>query len=232
MNARSTAVGEEWLVLPSEVKDRALVERRRAQLVKASLQLFAQRGYHPTSVRDIARSVGVSVGSVYTYFSSKEDILEFACGQMAAQFTSRFEELRASSLEGSTLECLRRAFSLLIELVDAESDLHLVVYRESSALAAGARRRMTAVERMLSEVFGALLREGMASGQVRSHDVALRAQTAVFLAQMWALKRCWLASHLDRERFITEQFQLLVGDIALQAPSRPGPADSDPSVDR
>jgi AcrR family transcriptional regulator len=207
--------------LRSEVKDQALVERRRAQLVDASIRLFARHGYHPTSVRDIARAVGVSVGSVYTYFPSKEDILEFACGQMAAEFAVRFDYFLTNTdtntdqdQDRSALLRLRQAFGMLVEMVEAHSDLHLVVYRESSALAPRARRRITDFEVLIREIFAALLREGIATGEVRPHDVALRAQTAVFLAHMWALKRWWLGAYTSLEHYADEQFHLLVGDIA------------------
>jgi AcrR family transcriptional regulator len=233
MNARSAvaAVASETGGLRSDVKDQALVERRRAQLVDASIRLFARQGYHPTSVRDIARAVGVSVGSVYTYFPSKEDILEFACGQMAAEFAVRFDHFLTNTntntdrgqdqdQEDSALVRLRQAFGMLVEMVEAQSDLHLVVYRESSALAPRARRRITDFELLIREIFAGLLREGIARGEVRPHDVALRAQTAVFLAHMWALKRWWLGAYTSLEHYADEQFHLLVGDIAPSTSDR------------
>jgi AcrR family transcriptional regulator len=48
---------------------------RRAQLMTAATALFADRGYHPTSVSDIVDSLGVGKGVFYWYFSSKEELL-------------------------------------------------------------------------------------------------------------------------------------------------------------
>jgi len=47
---------------------------RREQLLKTAFQLFATRGYRGTSVRDIARGVGVTEGLLYHYFSSKAEL--------------------------------------------------------------------------------------------------------------------------------------------------------------
>src|SRR5689334_6235899 len=48
---------------------------RREQLIRAAAQLFAERGYHPTSVADIVEHLGVGKGVFYWYFSSKEELL-------------------------------------------------------------------------------------------------------------------------------------------------------------
>jgi AcrR family transcriptional regulator len=48
---------------------------RRHQLMDRAATLFAERGYHPTSVADIVSSLGVGKGVFYWYFSSKEELL-------------------------------------------------------------------------------------------------------------------------------------------------------------
>jgi AcrR family transcriptional regulator len=48
---------------------------RREQLITCAARLFAERGYHPTSVADIVEALGVGKGVFYWYFSSKEELL-------------------------------------------------------------------------------------------------------------------------------------------------------------
>jgi AcrR family transcriptional regulator len=50
-------------------------KERRRQLMDHAAELFAERGYHPTSVADIVESLGVGKGVFYWYFSSKEELL-------------------------------------------------------------------------------------------------------------------------------------------------------------
>jgi AcrR family transcriptional regulator len=50
-------------------------QERRDQLIRCAAQLFAERGYHPTSVADIVECLGVGKGVFYWYFSSKEELL-------------------------------------------------------------------------------------------------------------------------------------------------------------
>jgi AcrR family transcriptional regulator len=48
---------------------------RREQLIRTGAQLFAERGYHPTSVADIVSAIGVGKGVFYWYFKSKDELL-------------------------------------------------------------------------------------------------------------------------------------------------------------
>jgi AcrR family transcriptional regulator len=49
-------------------------QQRREQILSAAMACFARQGYHATSMDDVVRESGLSVGAIYTYFSSKEDL--------------------------------------------------------------------------------------------------------------------------------------------------------------
>lgn len=49
--------------------------RRRQELVDTAANIFAEKGYHATSVQDIASELGILKGSIYYYIDSKEDLL-------------------------------------------------------------------------------------------------------------------------------------------------------------
>ncbi len=51
-------------------------EVTRQKIMDSALELFANEGYHPTSISDIARKAGVSKGLMYNYFESKEVLLK------------------------------------------------------------------------------------------------------------------------------------------------------------
>ncbi len=69
-------------------------EERRAQIVRAAVKLFAERGYARTTTRDIAREAGISEGTIYRHFTSKQDLLSSfiestALQSLQAQFAAR-----------------------------------------------------------------------------------------------------------------------------------------------
>ena len=71
--------------IPTQVKDPDLVKRRRRRIADAAVQLFIEKGFHKTTTRQIARASGSSIGSLYEYFASKEDILYMVCESILAE---------------------------------------------------------------------------------------------------------------------------------------------------
>jgi AcrR family transcriptional regulator len=74
-----TMTGSKIEEIPTQIKDKALVARRRRQIVDAAVELFMQKGFHKTTTRQIAKAAGVSIGLLYEYISTKEDILYLVC---------------------------------------------------------------------------------------------------------------------------------------------------------
>jgi AcrR family transcriptional regulator len=60
--------------VPTQVKNLDLVAQRRHQIIEAAVPLFVAHGFHKTTTRQIAKAAGFSVGSMYVYLNSKEDI--------------------------------------------------------------------------------------------------------------------------------------------------------------
>ena len=67
-------------------------EKRREEILNACFTSFAQRGYAAVTMRDLARVSGVSTGSLYHYFSTKEDIFQQMFVQLNQQDTMRATE--------------------------------------------------------------------------------------------------------------------------------------------
>ena len=68
--------------IPTTVKDQDLVAQRRGEIVDVATRLFLERGFHNTSIRDIARACPFNLASLYMYVSSKEDILFLVAQQL------------------------------------------------------------------------------------------------------------------------------------------------------
>ncbi len=57
------------------IKDTALIERKRKIIIKAANKLFVKKGFHKTSISEIAKESGLTTGTLYNYIRQKEDVL-------------------------------------------------------------------------------------------------------------------------------------------------------------
>lgn len=57
------------------MRDEERSDRRRAEILAAASRVFAERGYHRTTVRQVAREAGIADGTIYLYFGSKQEVL-------------------------------------------------------------------------------------------------------------------------------------------------------------
>jgi TetR/AcrR family transcriptional regulator, cholesterol catabolism regulator len=92
---------------------KAQKEATRTRVIEAARDLFETQGYQDTTIREIARQAAVSVGSVFTNFSSKGEILSQV---MADRLDGLYAELDrvAPHLRGSTADRLRSLFAIHI----------------------------------------------------------------------------------------------------------------------
>lgn len=81
-------------------KFRSLSQQRREEIFRAAHKCFVSRGFHATSMTDIAREFGMSVGHVYNYFPSKQAIIEGLIEQGIEDFYVNSSELLSYGRQG------------------------------------------------------------------------------------------------------------------------------------
>ena len=59
----------------ASTRNLSLVENRHQQIVDGACKVFFEKGFHPTTTRDIAKACGMSMGQLYHYIRSKDDVL-------------------------------------------------------------------------------------------------------------------------------------------------------------
>jgi len=79
-----------------------LIQARRSQILDAAAQVFAEKGFHRASTKEIARTAGISEGTIYNYFASKSDLLIGIMTRLA-ELESLDEELM-EALQGDARE--------------------------------------------------------------------------------------------------------------------------------
>ncbi len=82
-------------------------EERKSEIVAAACQLFLSKGYDKTTMKDVMRQLGIAKGTIYHYFSSKEELLEAVIDNVAEDEMLRLKKL-LDNIKGNALERLEQ----------------------------------------------------------------------------------------------------------------------------
>jgi AcrR family transcriptional regulator len=120
-------------LIPGSAKDPDLVEKRQDHIVQGALSLFFKKGFNRTSIREIASACGMSMGQLYHYISSKDDVLFLVHKHMhelvvKTMATSGFEAIE------DPRDRLAHAVRTILELMTTNKELFQFVYTESKHL--------------------------------------------------------------------------------------------------
>jgi AcrR family transcriptional regulator len=171
----------------SRVGDADLVERRRAQIVEAATRLVARQGFAKTVVRDIAEEANISVGLVYEYVRSKEDILFLIYEHWSRVWGEGLE--KAISRGKDPLDQLMSAVSFLVGTADKHTDVTHLFYRESGHLSEYGTDQAKQTEREMVDRLTAILEAAVEAELLRPETDCLAVATSlILLSHGWVLK--------------------------------------------
>ena len=171
----------------SRVGDADLVERRRAQIVEAATRLVARQGFGKTVVRDIAEEANISVGLVYEYVRSKEDILFLIYEHWARVWGEGLE--KALSRGKDPLDQLMAGVSFLVGTADKHSDVTHLFYRETGYLSEYGTDQAKQTEREMVDRLTAVLEAAVEAELLRPEtDCLALATELILLSHGWVLK--------------------------------------------
>jgi AcrR family transcriptional regulator len=141
----------------------------RQRIVRAALQVFAERGFHGATMQDIVRRSGLSVGAIYTYFKSKDDLILAGCDLITDQeMAALYERLQQA---GSFRDKISTAVGFFFDQLDFERQMvggpRLLIEAWAAADSQPAIREMLLRRRReIQALTVALLHEGIAQGEL------------------------------------------------------------------
>ena len=178
---------------------------RRTDLAREAARLFAEKGYHGTSVGDIAAAMGVQKGSLYAHIDSKQDLLYEAMREGAAAFHAALdgvpEELAAP-------ERIRLALRAHLRVVADQLDVATVFVREWRYLDGERRDAILAERRRYEERFRSLFLDGREHGELRADLDDAGTALLALSALNWAYT--WLRPGFDTDALADSFFAVLL----------------------
>jgi AcrR family transcriptional regulator len=182
------------------------VASRRTELTREAARLFAEKGYHGTSVGDIAQALGVQKGSLYAHIDSKQDLLYETMRDGAAAFHAALD---AVPDDMPATERIRLALRGHLRVVAEQLDVATVFVREWRYLEGDRRDEILAERRRYEERFRSLFREGRDRGELRVDLDDGAAALLVLSAANWAYT--WLRTGADTDA-LADRFCAIIVD--------------------
>src|SRR5580765_1224369 len=181
------------------------VSARRVELTRQAARLFAAKGYHGTSIGEIAEALGVQKGSLYAHIESKQDLLYETMAEGARAFHAGLD---AMDEELPATEKIRLALRSHLRVVADQLDVASVFVQEWRYLEGDRRHGILAERRRYEERIRALFREGRELGELRSDLDDATAALLALSASNWAYT--WLRPGADTDALADRFYALLL----------------------
>ncbi len=146
---------------------------KQAEIALAAVKLFEQKGYHATSVQDIADEVGLQKGSLYHYIHSKEDLLLHIAHQAIAEFNQRLEAVLAEDIpaEQKIIKAIENHLTVSISNLQTTT----VLLREAFSLGESPHQVIQELTDRYLELWTQILTDGQATGEFRPTEPKITA---------------------------------------------------------
>ncbi len=197
-------------------------EARPQELLDAALALFVEKGFAATRTDEVAERAGVSKGTLYLYYPSKEELLKAVISHYLSARIAEGAQM-ADRFEGSAATLLRNVLTdWWGQLYDSPAaGVFKLVITEVRNFPDIAQFYADQVVEPAHQLLGTVLRRGIAAREFRAVDVDHAVHSLVLPLVMVCLHRhslgaCGLDWHLDGRNFITQHVALVLDGLCLQ----------------
>lgn len=195
--------------LPLEKVRATRTEVRTRQLLESATRLMERAGFHGMSMQALADDAQVSVGLIYQYFPSKEDVLLAVIVDILDAYRAEVPPAIAAAGD-DPVHRLAAGFRAFCEVNDRHRHGTVLAYRESKTLGPEGRERIKQLELATSEPLRQAVREGLARGVFLDVDPDVAAYDAALLAHAWALKHWHFGPAMTFDHYVAQQTALLL----------------------
>ncbi len=190
-------------------KTREKVQKKKEEIIEATLKLYADRGYYLTNIKEIAKEVGISAPTFYHYFQDKRELfveaIEYVIRNYRQEAKAALEKEKSPAQRSIIMfQIFQRHYSKIGEILN----------QLRAGVAIGdqwARDRLSRVYKEMTENVARQVREGMKHGSIRDVDPELLGFFNVLLDEM-AMHRASLDS-----KYTINQVMLFVADMLYHA---------------
>ena len=165
-------------------------ERRREVILAAAKRVFARKGYHATTVADVAKAARISYGSVYWYFDSKDALFHALMDGEELALRRHIELALATLPPGADGEkVFRTSVRATFEFFEADRDVVKLLFRDALVLGGPFDRHLAGIYEGFIGDIERTIEAGQAAGHVIEAPARMIAFSVAALVSQLALRR-------------------------------------------
>ncbi|HOP63881.1 MAG TPA: TetR/AcrR family transcriptional regulator [Spirochaetota bacterium] len=189
------------------IKKEAVAIKNLVTILNTTLKISNEKGFQAMTLRDLSRESGLSMGALYTYFSSKDDLFRIINNEGMELITKAL----VNEIQGETdiSQKLEKAVRIHLYLSELMSQWFYFLYMETRNLPKDDRKLTMDSELYTEEVFIDILKDGVRNGLYTSDNLILTASIIKAMLQDWYLKR-WKYS---RRKISIDQYATFIIDF-------------------
>jgi AcrR family transcriptional regulator len=189
-----------------------LVKERRSLIVSKALKLFLRKGYDRTTIRELAKSCGMTEGAIYRYIGSKDDILHL---MLLDTRVNIIEDYLKDLGKINTIDALKQCIKIYYTWCNGAADNNIFFNREINNFSESDRHTLLQSQADYIHFFEKLIKRGVAEGVFKTKSSLLIAHNIVMQGFDWGLRRWFLRSYFTLDNYIKLQTEIVMNLILV-----------------
>jgi AcrR family transcriptional regulator len=184
---------------------------RKEQVIRSAAELFREKGYAASSMRDLAQKLGIEAASLYSHIKSKEEILQHLCFDMAAEFRKSLMDVEKKNV--SATEKLRLGIIGHIQVMAKDLTASAVFMNEHRHLSQPHLREFLLLRINYINRFKTIIEEGTRTGEFKDTIDKKLAVMTLFSSLNWMPMWYDPASKIDPQNLGQQLADMLVNGL-------------------
>ena len=189
-----------------KIKKEGVAVKNLVKILNAALNLSNEKGFAAMSLRDLSAEAGLSMGALYTYFTSKEELLHMIQRQSNVVAQVLLDQIKG--IDNPRMK-LRRVIQAHLYLSEVMQQWFYFAYMEAKNLAKEEQKRAIESELLTEKILIDIMKEGQEKGVFKAANIELIGAVIKAMLQDWYLKRWKYA----RRKVTVEKYAAFLVDL-------------------
>ncbi|MGD0211371.1 MAG: TetR/AcrR family transcriptional regulator [Desulfomonilia bacterium] len=189
-----------------KIKKEGVAVKNLVKILNAALKLSSEKGFAAMSLRDLSAEAGLSMGALYTYFTSKEELLHMI--QRQANVVAQVLLVQIKGIDNPRIK-LRRVIQAHLYLSEVMQPWFYFAYMEAKNLAKEEQKKAIESELLTEKILIDIMKEGQEKGVFKAANIELTGAVIKAMLQDWYLKRWKYA----RRKVTVEKYAAFLIDL-------------------